>query len=60
MSLIKRTVFQDIVMTNLITLTIYVGCVCIGDITAQGFEKKKAKLLSPYLSSGEFLMLSIL
>ena len=34
-------------------------CVCVGDITTQGFEKKKAKLLAPYLSSGEFLMLSI-
>ena len=29
-------------------------CMCLGDITAQGFEKKKAKLLAPYLSSGQF------
>lgn len=26
-------------------------CVCVGDITQQGFEKKKARLLSPYTSS---------
>ena len=27
--------------------------VCAGDITTQGFEKKKAKLLAPYLSPGK-------
>lgn len=53
MSLIKRTILQDIIMTNSPMYVWYV-CMCLGDITAQGFEKKKAKLLAPYLSSGQF------
>lgn len=54
------------IMTNLITCAIYIWCdiaclvcICTGDITAQGFEKKKTKLLAPYLTAGEFLMLLI-
>ena len=39
---------------NLMHFVLCYVCLCkfIGDITAQGFEKKKAKLLAPYLSSG--------
>ena len=57
-------------MTNYVYMYVYMRvyvwswcvclCVCAGDITPQGFEKKKAKLLAPYLSSGEFLLLHIL